>query len=210
QSPCSHHGAAAHPGAVQQDGAHADQGFVLYDGTADDGRVADGHPLAYFHRIPFVGVDDHAVLDVAVFADADGLDVAPQDGAEPDADAVGQCHIPHDLRIVCDKDASPHHRLAAAKGTDHAAAPSLIDKKRLSAWTISAQAPDFLRSYAPLSPPSPGTGPRSRDRCGSDRRGTRTTGGPPPRLGRPARPRLRPRGTRRRSGRTKARRTSGT
>src|SRR5690606_30096609 len=150
------------------------------------------------------------VLDVAVFADADGLDVAPQDGAEPDADAVGQRHIPHDLRIVCDKDASPHHRLAAAKGTDHAAAPSLIDKKRLSAWTISAQAPDFLRSYAPLSPPSPGTGPRSRDRCGSDRRGTRTTGGPPPRLGRPARPRLRPRGTRRRSGRTKARRTSGT
>src|SRR6266567_5504685 len=76
------HGAGADDGTgadadpVQQDSAHGNEAIVLDDRTVDDGSMSDRDAAANLRRESSIGVDDRAVLDVAVVADLDRIAVA--------------------------------------------------------------------------------------------------------------------------------------
>ena len=68
----------------------------------DNGRMADGHVTAHDARKIVGQMNDGVVLDVAVVADDDAVDVAAQDGVVPDAGAVAQGDIAHHHRAARD------------------------------------------------------------------------------------------------------------
>src|SRR6185503_14279475 len=72
--------------AVEDDRAHADEGSVLDDAPVNDRVVADGYPITERRaELPADHVQGGVVLDVRPGADPDGLDVAADHRAEPDA-----------------------------------------------------------------------------------------------------------------------------
>src|SRR3990172_9182035 len=79
--------AAPDDGAVQHDGADADEAVVLDARAVHDGAVPDRHPRADDAREAHVAVDHGPVLHVRVVADRDGVHVAAHDRAGPDARA---------------------------------------------------------------------------------------------------------------------------
>ena len=70
-----------HPGAVQPDG------------------VTEGHVIPDLHRVGPVDVDDGAVLDVRVMADADPVHVGPDHAVEPHARVRPQLHVADDVPL---------------------------------------------------------------------------------------------------------------
>ena len=61
--------------------------------------MADGDPVAHDHRIEIaLAVEDGAVLDVGVGADADGVHVAAQHGVHPHRGALAERHVADELR----------------------------------------------------------------------------------------------------------------
>ena len=86
---------------VEQDGAHADGAVVPYSAGVQDGAVADGDPFSDGAGLFGVGVQDAAVLDVAVCPDANGCVVGPQHGVVPHACPVTQGDIPDDAGTRC-------------------------------------------------------------------------------------------------------------
>lgn len=79
-------GIAADLGIIHDDGAHADEDLIAKLATMYDGVMADGDVVAD-DGLGFLvgGVYDDAVLYVDLIADADAVDVAADDGVEPDA-----------------------------------------------------------------------------------------------------------------------------
>ena len=60
--------------------------------------MADGDPVADFDRIEVaLAVEDGAVLDIGVGADADGVDIAAQDGVHPDRGVLAEGDIADEL-----------------------------------------------------------------------------------------------------------------
>jgi hypothetical protein len=64
----------------------------------DGGIVADGDPVAHDDGIEVaLAVEDGAVLDVGVGANADGVDVTAQDGVHPHRRALAEHDVAEDL-----------------------------------------------------------------------------------------------------------------
>jgi hypothetical protein len=91
-------GALADAAVVEDSAAHADEAGV-FDGASVDGCVvADGDPVAEGDGVDVAhAVEDGAVLDVGVSADADAVDVAADDGIHPDAGVFTEDDIANDL-----------------------------------------------------------------------------------------------------------------
>ena len=95
----------AHDGAVEDDGAHADQHPVLDRAAMDERAVADGHLVTDVGRVRAPHhVHDGAVLDVGAGADADLVDVAAHHAVHPDARLRADHHIPDDLGALVHED----------------------------------------------------------------------------------------------------------
>jgi hypothetical protein len=61
--------------------------------------VADGDPVTHDDGIEIaLAVEDGAILDVGVGADADGVDVTPQNGVHPNRGALAEYDVAEDLR----------------------------------------------------------------------------------------------------------------
>ncbi|CAM5604721.1 phosphoketolase [Streptomyces griseomycini] len=111
-------GARADHRAVEHRGPHADQ-TVVPDGRAvHHGVVPDGDALAHADREAGVGVERAVVLDVAVRADGDPLDVTAQHGPVPDARARVQRHVPDHRGRGRHERLLLHARLLAADAGD--------------------------------------------------------------------------------------------
>ena len=79
-------------------GSHADDAHVLDHAAVDGGVVADGDPVAHDDGIEVaLAVEHGAVLHVGVGADADGVDVAAQDGVHPDRGVLAEHDVAEDL-----------------------------------------------------------------------------------------------------------------
>ena len=79
--------------------AHADQHRVFDYAAMDGGVVADGDPVAHDDRVKIaLAVENGAILHVGVGADADGVDVAAQDGVHPHGRSLAEDHIADQLR----------------------------------------------------------------------------------------------------------------
>ena len=95
-------GSLANDRVVEDDGPHADQGPVLYLRPVDRHVVPDRHVVADLDgRFLIKRMQDGPILDVHPIPDADGVDVAPQDGVEPDAAALPDLHVTDDGGVVC-------------------------------------------------------------------------------------------------------------
>jgi hypothetical protein len=92
-------GAFADAAVVEDGDAHADEAGVFDDAAVDGGIVADGDPVADGDRVEVaLAVKDAAVLDIGVGADADGVDIAAEDGVHPDGGALAEDDVAEKLR----------------------------------------------------------------------------------------------------------------
>src|SRR5690606_6969594 len=92
---CSHHG------VVHHDRPHADEYVVLHGATMDD-RVMRYRNIASDDRSCLLvrAMNNGTVLDVGIVTDGDRIDIAPNDGVEPDRTIVPHRDIPHDHGVV--------------------------------------------------------------------------------------------------------------
>ena len=91
-------GTGADAAVVQDAGADADEALVFHDAAVDRGIVADGDPVADDDRVEVtLAVEDGAVLDVGVGADADGVDVAAEDSIHPHGGLLAQGDVADEL-----------------------------------------------------------------------------------------------------------------
>ena len=82
---------------IHHDGSHADEGVVTDMAAVERDIVPDGDIVADLDRgLLIEGVEDGAVLDIDVVADADGIDVTAEDGVEPDTAALPEDDISDD------------------------------------------------------------------------------------------------------------------
>lgn len=89
---------------IHHDGSHADKGIVMNLGAVDHHVVPDRYVVAdLYGRFLIQRVEHRAVLDVDTVADSDGVHVAAQHGAEPDAALVAHCHVADYRGIVGDE-----------------------------------------------------------------------------------------------------------
>lgn len=89
-------------GMIEYDRAHSDQRSFADLGAVDGYIVTYGYVVADFDGRFFIkGVQNGAVLDIYAVADADGIDVAPQNGAEPKAASFSYFYIADHGCIVC-------------------------------------------------------------------------------------------------------------
>ena len=96
-APGRHDGAPAHVGKVEHDGAHADEGIVVHAAAVECGVVSYGDVVAQLYDgLAVEGVEHGAVLYVDGIAEADGVDVAAQDGAVPDAAVASHPDVAHE------------------------------------------------------------------------------------------------------------------
>ena len=71
---------------VEDNGTDADEHLVLYDAAVYGGVVAYGDQFADVDGVQVAhSVENRAVLNIGARADADGVDVAANDGVHPDA-----------------------------------------------------------------------------------------------------------------------------
>ena len=94
QRPGGHHGIFAHHGAVHHRGVHTDQSAVPHRTAMHHCTVADGYIFADRYPQVWPGVQHGVVLDIAVFANADGAGISAHHRAVPHAAASGQHNIP--------------------------------------------------------------------------------------------------------------------
>src|SRR5215217_5979056 len=128
QGPCSHDRIAANVRAVQQDGAHADQAPILHDTAVEDSGVANRHALADNRRVRrlMIDVNDDAVLQVRLRADADVVHVAAHYGVEPDAAFRPKDNIADHLRGLVDVRRRVDRGDDVAEGAEHCRAPQIF------------------------------------------------------------------------------------
>ena len=82
----------------------------------DDGGMADGDPVAN-DAGEFVGeMEDGVVLNVGMMANFDAIDVAAQDGVEPDARMHPERHIAQHHRAIGDEYGLAERRFFMEKG----------------------------------------------------------------------------------------------
>src|SRR5665811_1962541 len=89
------------PGAVEQNGAHADQAVITDTGAVDDHAVTDGDAASDGHGLSRIGVNDAMILHIRVRPDCDPVIVAAQHRAEPDACTLHHANFPDQHRIGC-------------------------------------------------------------------------------------------------------------
>jgi len=101
---CGDDGVAADLGIVHDDGAHAHEYFITQRATMYDGVMADGDVVPD-DRLGFLvgGMDDDAILDIDLVADADAVDVTTDDGIEPDAAFIAYLYVADDGGIRSDE-----------------------------------------------------------------------------------------------------------
>ncbi len=94
----SKNGSFPDPRVVEDNGADADEDRIR-DGTAVNGGVmADGDHLSDEDGVEVThSMEDGAVLDVGARADANGVDISPDDGIHPDAGLLAQ----RDVTMTC-------------------------------------------------------------------------------------------------------------
>jgi len=78
-------GAGADLRAIEDGGAHADEDLVIDGAGVEDGGVAAGDVLADVDAEVIREMDHAGVLDIRAWADADFVEIRPDDGAIPDA-----------------------------------------------------------------------------------------------------------------------------
>jgi hypothetical protein len=87
-------GIGADTGIVHDDSTHANQHFILDCTAMYDGIMTDRYVVADYHLGFLVGsVDDDAILDVYFVTDPDAVDIAPDDGIEPDTALIANLHV---------------------------------------------------------------------------------------------------------------------
>ena len=101
-------GPLPHLAAVEEGGAHADEGTVA-DGAGMNGDVmADGDMAADMCGTGVVGdVDTGAVLYVGAVADGDGSHIATHDGSEPDGALVAHGDVANDGCVLAEIAVAP-------------------------------------------------------------------------------------------------------
>lgn len=89
---------------IHNDRAHADEHAFLNSATVHYGVMTDGYVVADGDPGFFIGtMDDDAILDIHLVADADAVDIAADDGIEPDAAVIAHLHVSHDGSVRRDK-----------------------------------------------------------------------------------------------------------
>lgn len=86
-APRGHHGIFTHHGAVHHRGVHTDQSAVPHRTAMHHCTVADGYIFADRYPQVWPGVQHGVVLDIAVFANADGAGISAHHRAVPHAAA---------------------------------------------------------------------------------------------------------------------------
>ena len=94
---CSYDSPFADDDIIHHDGSHADEGVVTDMAAVERDIVPDGDIVTDLDRgLLIEGMEDGAVLDIDVVADADGIDVTAEDGVEPDTAALPEDDISDD------------------------------------------------------------------------------------------------------------------
>ena len=89
----------ADDGAVQHNGAHADEGVVAHVAGMHDGVVADGAVGTH----DGFGMNHGTILNIGVFTDGDIAAVTADGGVVPDTDALCQLHVANHISAVTDQ-----------------------------------------------------------------------------------------------------------
>jgi len=67
----------------------------------NDGAMGNGYIAAdIYRRFSVSAMDDHRILDIYIIADADVVDISPDNCIEPDTAIIADDHIPDDCRIL--------------------------------------------------------------------------------------------------------------
>jgi len=82
---------------VHGDGTHADHDPVAQRAAMQDGAMPHRYPMPDSQGRPGIGMEDRAILDMALGADDDRHIVGADDGAEPDAGASAQQRLVDDV-----------------------------------------------------------------------------------------------------------------
>jgi len=91
-------GTGPNAAVVEDPRANADKAFVLNHAAVYRGVMADGNPVSHDDRIEVpLAVENGAVLDVGVGADANGIDVTAEDGIHPDGGVGAEGDVPNEL-----------------------------------------------------------------------------------------------------------------
>ena len=94
---CCYDSSFANDDIIHHDGSHADEGVVTDMAAVERDIVPDGDIVTDLDcGLLIEGMQDGAVLDIDVVADADGIDVTAEDGVEPDAAALPEDDISDD------------------------------------------------------------------------------------------------------------------
>ena len=94
---CGYDSPFADDDIIHHDGSHTDEGVVTDMAAVERDIVPDGDIVTDLDRgLLIEGMEDGAVLDIHVVADADGVDVTAEDGVEPDAAALPEDDISDD------------------------------------------------------------------------------------------------------------------
>src|SRR5271154_1755883 len=115
----------ANVNAIENNGAIADEAFVLDDTAVQQHAVGDGDIAANAHRHAGVAVNDGAVLHIAARADLDVGIVGAQDAIEPDTGALAHAYRADQLsarRYVMV--VAGRHQLPPLEGVNHGRAPN--------------------------------------------------------------------------------------
>ena len=97
ERPGGKHAFAFHNRAIHDAGLHPDKAVILHRAGMEDRRMAHGYVVAHGGALKIAGgVDNRAVLNVRVSADAYGVYVAAQDAVVPDIAALPDLHIADD------------------------------------------------------------------------------------------------------------------
>jgi hypothetical protein len=90
---CADKALIAHYGAIENGGPHSNQDFVTHGAGVKDRAVTDRHEAAQDAGIVIGKVKDGIVLDIAVMADDDAVDISPGHGVIPDAGVIAHGNI---------------------------------------------------------------------------------------------------------------------
>lgn len=88
QRVCTYQTVAPDYGVIKDGAVYADQAAVANDAAVQHHQMTDSDIVTYGKRRAGISVQHCAILNVAVFADADGFVVATYHRVEPDADII--------------------------------------------------------------------------------------------------------------------------
>src|SRR5262249_46041829 len=115
---------------------HGDEAIALYRATMQDGTVPDSDSFFDHERMAVRDMQETAVLNVAVVADGDAIDVASHHAVEPDARAFADLYTPDHHGRGSDEDAVVQRRLIVFKRQYHTRSVWSL-KRRLLNYSIT-------------------------------------------------------------------------